>query len=90
MIITRKTLDAINHAAFEVFYAEHKDAFTVNTLYIYEIAEGGRFANLILTATTQMNSNTIKDNGFSDAATVSLLFIADRSTKTLRFNGGVL
>ena len=86
MTMTKKELAAISSAAFNEFNKQHGDRFgTSNLLYVYDLSEVGKSLNIIVNAKTQINSNTLADNGFSDGATVKLLFTADRKTKQLYF-----
>ena len=80
--MTKKELNAIRAAAYKVFFEQHPDIYP-GTYYCYRIQEGRQVKLLLLTAKTQLNSNTLRENGFSDNAEARLIFTADCATKTL-------
>ena len=86
--MTKKELNEIKSAAFEKFAEQHDDFCPGNTMvYCYRVQEGREVKLLLLTAKTQMNSNTLAENGFTDDAVARLLFTVNRKTKTLTPNG---
>ena len=86
--MTTKELNAIKSAAYKEWAQgeEAKELFskTNNTIFlVYEISEGNKVERVTLTQKSQMNDNLLNDHGFSNAATVTFLFSANRQTKTL-------
>ena len=51
----------------------------------WRITEGTKSKIVITQYDTQINTNTLQQDGFTEAATAEKLFYADRQTKTLEF-----
>lgn len=58
-----------------------------NVVTAWRITEGTKSKIVITQYDTQINTNTLQQDGFTEAATAEKLFYADRQTKTLEFVG---
>lgn len=58
-----------------------------NVVTAWRITEGTKSKIVITQHDTQINTNTLQQDGFTEAATAEKLFYADRQTKTLEFVG---
>ena len=58
-----------------------------NSIRRKSITEGTKSKIVITQYDTQINTNTLQQDGFTEAATAEKLFYADRQTKTLEFVG---
>lgn len=86
---TKKQLNRIKAAAFEEFKNQYtKEEFErmflrKNIVTAWRITEGTESRLLITQYDTQVNTNTLKELGFTKNAKAEKLFTADRQTKTL-------
>lgn len=86
--MTKKELNAIKTAAYEA-WAQGDDAkkllSTTNyTMFpVYEISEESKVERVTLALDSQMNYQLLENHGFTKEARVTLLFTANRNTKTL-------
>ncbi len=92
--MTKKALNKIKAAAFTEFKQgfseeEFRNLFTggKNVVTAWRITEGTKSKIVITQYDTQINTNTLQQDGFTEAATAEKLFYADRQTKTLEFVG---
>ena len=89
----KKELNQIKAAAFETFKSnytpeEFRELFAgKNIISVWRVTEGIENKIIITQYDTQMNNNTLKNNGFTEEATAEKLFLADRCTKTVEFVG---
>lgn len=58
-----------------------------NVVTAWRITEGTKSKIVITQYDTQINTNTLQQDGFTEAAIAEKLFYADRQTKTLEFVG---
>ncbi len=92
--MTKKALNKIKAAAFTEFKQgfseeEFRNLFAggQNVVTAWRITEGTKSKIVITQYDTQINTNTLQQDGFTEAATAEKLFYADRQTKTLEFVG---
>ena len=92
--MTKKALNKIKAAAFTEFKQgfseeELRNLFAggKNVVTAWRITEGTKNKIVITQYDTQINTNTLQQDGFTEAATAEKLFYADRQTKTLEFVG---
>lgn len=94
--MNKKALNKIKAAAFKEFKAEYtEEEFKAlfesgkSILTAWRITEGTHTEIILTQHDTQINWNTLKNNGFTAEAEVEKIFYVDRQTKTLEFVGRV-
>lgn len=88
--MTTKELNTIRAAAYAAAneVPEIRHALDVaGVAYVYDVQEGNHRELLVLTARNQLNDNTLSEHGFTTAAKVSLILVAQRRTKSVKFRG---
>lgn len=89
--MTKKELNKIRSAAFEAFVETESGKKFLLAPEIqckcWRIAEGEKRTLFITYHDTQLNKESLKAHGYSTDAVVSLLFVADKQTKTLTPTG---
>lgn len=88
--MTIKEFNTIRSAAYNAAneIPEIKRALDVaGVAYVYDARQGDHHELLVFTAKTQCNDNTLAEHGFTAAAEVSLILVAHRQTKSVKFRG---
>lgn len=85
--MTKKEFNTIKAAAYQACLAIPDIAEVLkvsDTAYIWEVWQGQKHAYIVTSCKTQMNDNTLKENGFDiEQAKVRELYSVNRKTKTV-------
>lgn len=89
--MTKKEFNALRHAMFVEWITTPDGKEFLKSPYDYckcwRIIEGDRIMRITTFHGTQINRETLKANGFTEEASVTLLFTANRAAKTITPDG---
>lgn len=92
--MTKKQLNRIKTVAYEEFISQYTPEQLATQIFndtnivsVWKLTEGTQNKIIITQHDTQINTSTLRQEGFTENATVKKLFMADRQTKSVEFVG---